>query len=770
MSMTGAISEQFSKFVQFAEDQSAKGKNRAIATKSDIAANGGNTLEERNIAVTSKIDWVSLSFLRSDGAKRVNNEVRDIFKKTVFDMFGGERNVPDSVKEAMLMKDYGCGKPLTARRIIAVRDAIVALNRVNCFDGEIDVGGQLAQRAIANGYTRLDFGRLNTAANFLVEAKRGTEGELSYGDALEQVITKGSAANRTMNIGSLYMKSADDFRRGLEFHERIAAGDARNLEVARLGAGKDSVGSLSEIAENLEYKYENLLHDADAYLDALGMPRETLAELRQAITEVKGKFKTVKSELSSGALNGDREKAYERLFRVNLGGIHQAVEKIVRGLRDVAAQNPAIEEFRQYLAAHISQGGVVYDRLTRTYQEAVALDMTESAKARLVAAAHEGGVKNNSSGEIPAAILDNVDKFLAVAPFDRIKKLEKFCECLERGGSANLRFTAEQKAELGAMVEQAFGKGPKADKVLARLVEQFEASFFAEQMLNPTDFVKNPPTGPGFIVGYFKAHPAAFDVFDPGLKLGTPEEVAAAKDAIKNKMVADLNKCLALPDGSGVCSLASGLFPQGVREYNVGYVTFNGGNIPNAEYGTKFPQLNSDCDIPERKGYAEFLEKTFGAGYTKMRQMVSFVCSMANGLGGTIDSMVDHGDDCLKGLSRVALSDINTYGFALSSGERSPDENYNIEVDGSGNYKITFTHFIQNSVSSIMNVEKDEKGEVTDVKTYNSKLISHMKDCTILGRTKLVVTMTVTNASDAELGAGQMPEFSIDNIVQEDMA
>ena len=85
MSMTGAISEQFSKFVQFAEDQSAKGKNRAIATKSDVAANGGNTLEERNIAVTSKIDWVSLSFLRSDGAKRVNNEVRDIFKKTVFD-------------------------------------------------------------------------------------------------------------------------------------------------------------------------------------------------------------------------------------------------------------------------------------------------------------------------------------------------------------------------------------------------------------------------------------------------------------------------------------------------------------------------------------------------------------------------------------------------------------------------------------------------------------------------------------------------------------
>lgn len=53
-------------------------------------------------------------------------------------MFGGEQNIPESVKEAMLLKDYDCGKPLTARRIIAVRDAIVALDRVNCFDSTID--------------------------------------------------------------------------------------------------------------------------------------------------------------------------------------------------------------------------------------------------------------------------------------------------------------------------------------------------------------------------------------------------------------------------------------------------------------------------------------------------------------------------------------------------------------------------------------------------------------------------------------------------------
>ena len=40
-------------------------------------------------------------------------------------MFGGEANVPKSVKSAMRLQDYDQGKPLTARRIIAVRDAIL---------------------------------------------------------------------------------------------------------------------------------------------------------------------------------------------------------------------------------------------------------------------------------------------------------------------------------------------------------------------------------------------------------------------------------------------------------------------------------------------------------------------------------------------------------------------------------------------------------------------------------------------------------------------
>ena len=38
--MINAVTEQFSKFVSFAEEQSARGKDKAIATKGDVAING----------------------------------------------------------------------------------------------------------------------------------------------------------------------------------------------------------------------------------------------------------------------------------------------------------------------------------------------------------------------------------------------------------------------------------------------------------------------------------------------------------------------------------------------------------------------------------------------------------------------------------------------------------------------------------------------------------------------------------------------------------
>ena len=49
-----------------------------------------------------------------------NNRTREMFKKSVADIFGGEDKIPNSVKAAMKWDDFdGTGRPLTARRISA---------------------------------------------------------------------------------------------------------------------------------------------------------------------------------------------------------------------------------------------------------------------------------------------------------------------------------------------------------------------------------------------------------------------------------------------------------------------------------------------------------------------------------------------------------------------------------------------------------------------------------------------------------------------------
>ena len=115
---------QFKQFVQFAERQANPGKSEAIARLA-----GGGALAGRTI-VASGSDHVRHWYNLWKGGHSVsdadeNNDARALFREAVFAMFGGAEKVPESVKTAMRLEDYDQGKPLTARRIIAVRDAVL---------------------------------------------------------------------------------------------------------------------------------------------------------------------------------------------------------------------------------------------------------------------------------------------------------------------------------------------------------------------------------------------------------------------------------------------------------------------------------------------------------------------------------------------------------------------------------------------------------------------------------------------------------------------
>lgn len=89
-----------------------------------LSLNGG---AEHKLCTTHR-DFVG-NFLRRQKTQNLNNEVRLAFSVAVDDFFGGTQNVPESVKLAMKLEDYGTGntlsgKPLTARRIRATLAAI----------------------------------------------------------------------------------------------------------------------------------------------------------------------------------------------------------------------------------------------------------------------------------------------------------------------------------------------------------------------------------------------------------------------------------------------------------------------------------------------------------------------------------------------------------------------------------------------------------------------------------------------------------------------
>ena len=111
---------QFRAFTQFAASVSDKG-TVLKANDNPLTASDGTP---RKIVAKGYDGYGHI--WRKQPSKDINNDVRTLFRDTVLRMFGVNdvQNLPDDVKTAMKTGDYDKGKPLTARRIIAVSTAI----------------------------------------------------------------------------------------------------------------------------------------------------------------------------------------------------------------------------------------------------------------------------------------------------------------------------------------------------------------------------------------------------------------------------------------------------------------------------------------------------------------------------------------------------------------------------------------------------------------------------------------------------------------------
>jgi hypothetical protein len=201
--------EDFKAFLEFASGRIATDKS-AVAGIGEGPAQYGRA--RPIVAIDPQIDKVGK--LRTQDQRDANEAVRTAFRNAVVDMFGGESRIPDSVKDAMILKDYGKGKPLTARRIMAVKAAIdadgsVKLNAFKSADGP--------RFALDRGWRESELATLGRAARFLSEATGVDEFA-----AIQELSTPGSKANRLMNYGGRFLDSAANFANGLRLIDGFA--------------------------------------------------------------------------------------------------------------------------------------------------------------------------------------------------------------------------------------------------------------------------------------------------------------------------------------------------------------------------------------------------------------------------------------------------------------------------------------------------------------------------------------------------------------------
>ena len=196
-----AYSDQFRNFVDFATKSGGDEKSIALLK-------GTSRLGEFSIKANTN-DKIGKIF-RDDSIKDTNNAVRTLFKNTIVNMFGGENNIPKTVLDAMKLNDYGKGKPLSARRIMAVKTAIDK-------EARFFKSADAATAALNKGWTQAELPKIARATSFLVQATGVDEFE-----AINQLSTPGSKANRLLNYGGRFLESAGNFANGLRLIDSFA--------------------------------------------------------------------------------------------------------------------------------------------------------------------------------------------------------------------------------------------------------------------------------------------------------------------------------------------------------------------------------------------------------------------------------------------------------------------------------------------------------------------------------------------------------------------
>ena len=125
--MTLNFTQGYQAFVNFAQQRCVKNDEKAVV---HAFVNSGSEGHVRHISVVKAgengtANDKAYALFRSNEVKTANAYTRTCFERCIAEVFGGAENIPPSVREQMT--NFGTNKPLTARRIMSIANAISVL-------------------------------------------------------------------------------------------------------------------------------------------------------------------------------------------------------------------------------------------------------------------------------------------------------------------------------------------------------------------------------------------------------------------------------------------------------------------------------------------------------------------------------------------------------------------------------------------------------------------------------------------------------------------
>ena len=219
----------YKSFTDFASN--VNGRTIAAFGDDTTSVQGGGSLGGRTIVPSHNRDFIG-NVRRNTSKQEANNAVRKLFRQSIIDMFGGESMIPESVKTAMKLEDYGKGKPLSARRIMAVK---VAIDAVKAEMQPVKIDEAKARQMVDQSENMLGF-----ALGDPEDASKASQLLMKYGDGLPgksaQVLSN-FIVNSMIRAGDPSVEFDEDILRDfaddLKTWDEFSLGDNRLNEVGK---------------------------------------------------------------------------------------------------------------------------------------------------------------------------------------------------------------------------------------------------------------------------------------------------------------------------------------------------------------------------------------------------------------------------------------------------------------------------------------------------------------------------------------------------------